>query len=161
MALFIPLIQNVGITILQARNQMRFRSLLYIVIAVVSLFFQIVLAKNYGALGCAIAIGGALLLGQGLIMNVYYYKCQNINIILFWKEIIKMTFVPIIITVPFIFVRDYYNMATFSHLFIAIMVFTILFVPLFWKFSMNDYERDLLLRPLKKAKMKFNHTLFR
>ena len=160
-ALFIPLIQNVGITILQARNQMRFRSLLYIVIAVVSLFFQIVLAKNYGALGCAIAIGGALLLGQGLIMNVYYYKCQNINIILFWKEIIKMTFVPIIITVPFIFVRDYYNMATFSHLFIAIMVFTILFVPLFWKFSMNDYERDLLLRPLKKAKMKFNHTLFR
>ena len=48
-ALLIPLIQNVGITILQARNQMRFRSLLYVSIAIVTLGAQILLAPDYGA----------------------------------------------------------------------------------------------------------------
>ena len=39
-SLYIPLIQNLGITILQARNQMKFRSILYIIIASLSLVFQ-------------------------------------------------------------------------------------------------------------------------
>ena len=42
--LTVPLIQNLGITILQARNQMKFRSLLYLVISLVSLGAQIPLA---------------------------------------------------------------------------------------------------------------------
>ena len=69
-SLIIPLIQNLGITILQAKNQMRFRSLLYLAIAAVALILQIVFAKKWGGIGCAIAISGALLLGQGLIMNI-------------------------------------------------------------------------------------------
>lgn len=44
--LTIPLIQNLGISILQARNQMKFRSLLYIVIALASLGLSILLAKQ-------------------------------------------------------------------------------------------------------------------
>ena len=79
-ALLVPLIQNVGITVLQARNEMKFRSILYIIIAVVSLAFQVVLAKKYDGIGCGIAISGALLLGQGLIMNIYYKIRQRIDI---------------------------------------------------------------------------------
>ena len=44
--LTIPLIQNLGISILQARNQMKFRSLLYVVIALASLGLSILLAKQ-------------------------------------------------------------------------------------------------------------------
>ncbi|EKC45638.1 hypothetical protein OBE_16754, partial [human gut metagenome] len=38
--LTIPLIQNLGITILQARNQMEFRSILYIIIAFIKFIFS-------------------------------------------------------------------------------------------------------------------------
>ena len=44
----VPLIQNLGIIILQARNQMKFRSTLYVVIAFVSLVISIPLSKQYG-----------------------------------------------------------------------------------------------------------------
>ena len=44
--LTVPLIQNLGITILQARNQMRFRSTLYVIIALLSLCISIPLAKQ-------------------------------------------------------------------------------------------------------------------
>ena len=47
-SLSIPMVQNLGITILQARNQMKFRSLLYIVIASISLICQIVLKTMMG-----------------------------------------------------------------------------------------------------------------
>ena len=104
-SLTIPLIQNLGITILQARNQMKFRSLLYIVIAVVSLVFQIVLAKQYSGFGCAIAIAGALFLGQGLIMNIYYLTKQGLDIISFWKEIGKMSVVPLFMIIILLMVR--------------------------------------------------------
>lgn len=153
-SLLIPLIQNLGITILQARNQMKFRSLLYIVIALVALAFQIVLAKQYGGIGCAVAIAGALLLGQGLIMNIYYSKKQGINIGRFWKEILKMSIVPIVLTTASIFTISNYDINSWGELTLAILIFCIVYIPLFWVFSMNKYERDLIKAPIRKITQK-------
>ena len=148
--LLIPLIQNLGITILQARNQMKFRSLLYIGIAVVSLGFQIVLSKEYGGIGCAIGVSGALLLGQGLIMNIYYRKKQDLDILMFWKEIAKMSIVPIILIVVSMYLLRNVVLDSWVELGGAIVLFAIVYIPLFFRFSMNSYERDLFIAPIKK-----------
>ena len=148
-ALLIPLIQNLGITILQARNQMKFRSLLYIGIAVVSLVFQIILSKKYGGIGCAISIAGALLLGQGLIMNIYYRKKQDLNVLKFWKEIAKMSIVPIILIVVSMYLLRNVALDSWVELGGAIGIFAVVYIPLFWIFSMNKYERDLFISPIK------------
>lgn len=149
-ALFVPLIQNTGITILQARNQMKFRSILYFIISIVSLFLQIILAKKYGAIGCAMAIGSALIIGQGLIMNIYYQKKQGIDIVKFWCEIGKMLFAPAIFTIIYLVISSYFNYPNILILILGIIIFSMLFIPLFWKFSMNEYERQLLLSPLQR-----------
>ena len=147
--LLIPLIQNLGITILQARNQMKFRSLLYIGIAVVSLGFQIVLSKEYGGIGCAIGVSGALLLGQGLIMNIYYRKKQDLDVLKFWKEILKMSVVPIILIIVSMYFLRNVTLDSWVELGGAIGIFTVVYIPLFWIFSMNKYERDLFISPIK------------
>lgn len=147
-SLSIPLIQNLGITILQARNQMKFRSLLYIVIATVSLVFQILLAKPLGGMGCAIAIAGALFLGQGLIMNIYYHKKQELDIRSFWKEIGKMSVVPMVMCFCSIFVLRNYILDGWLSLGVAVLIFMLIYSPLFYRFSMNQSERDLFLKPL-------------
>jgi O-antigen/teichoic acid export membrane protein len=128
---------------------MKFRSLLYIVIALVALAFQIVLAKQYGGIGCAIAVAGALLLGQGLIMNIYYSKKQGINIGKFWSEILKMSIVPIALTITSIFIVRSYDMNSWGELALAILIFCAMYIPLFWSFSMNKYERSLIKTPLQ------------
>lgn len=112
--LTIPLIQNLGITILQARNQMRFRSEVYVIIALISLGFQIPLAKYYGGIGCAMAIAGALTLGQIIVMNIYYHKKQGLDIIGFWKEIIQMSIVPFLLCTAAICVLHFYPILTFK-----------------------------------------------
>lgn len=142
--LIIPLIQNLGITILQARNQMKFRSLLYIVLAVITLCIQIVLAKSLGVVGCAIAISGSLLIGQGLIMNIYYNKVQKIDIKAFWREIMKMSIVPLLITITSLLLIEYLDIDSWVELLIYITLFCIIYIPLFWKISMNDEERALV-----------------
>ena len=115
--LTIPLIQNLGIIILQARNQMKFRSLLYIIIALCSLALSILLTQRYNYYGCAFATGLALLLGQGLIMNIYYQKKQNIDMIAFWVEILKMSVVPAFLVLLSIYILDYLELTNMTLLF--------------------------------------------
>ena len=148
-SLLIPLIQNLGITILQARNQMKFRSLLYIVIALVALVLQIVLAKQYGGIGCAISIASALLLGQGLIMNIYYYLKQGLDILAFWHEILKMSVVPLIMCIISKYLLRNTLLDNWFYLGIAIGVFIVIYIPLFFHFSLNQSERDLFIKPIK------------
>lgn len=148
--LTIPLIQNLGITILQARNQMKFRSLLYLVISLVSLGAQIPLSKYYGGIGCACAIAGALVLGQILVMNVYYQVKQKIDIVGFWIEIIKMSIVPAVLTVLTYYVLQQYALDSVVKLVAGIALYLVVYLPLFFALSMNAYERDLILKPIKK-----------
>lgn len=150
--LTVPLIQNLGILILQARNQMKFRSMLYIVIALCSLGLSIYLAQIYGAYGCAFATGLALLIGQGLIMNIYYQKEQRINIKVFWREILKMSIVPMILVTISLFIINsslFYIISLTKFLAIGLL-FTIIYGITFWLFSMNKYEKNLIVQPFKK-----------
>ena len=148
--LTIPYIQNMGIIILQARNQMKFRCLLYLAISLVCLGTQVPLAKHYGGIGCACAIAGALMLGQIIIMNIYYQKKQKLDIISFWKEIAKMSIVPILLTIIGYKTLTHYTLDSVPKLIIGITLYLIVYLPLFFYFSMNRYERNLILQPIKK-----------
>jgi len=148
--LTVPLIQNLGITILQARNQMKFRSLLYLVISLVSLGAQIPLAKYYGGIGCACAIAGALVLGQIIVMNVYYQRVQKLDIVHFWIEIAKMSVVPVVLTVAAYVILHHFALDSVIKLVVGIGAYLVVYLPLFYVFSMNAYERDLISRPIKK-----------
>lgn len=150
-SLYIPLIQNLGITILQARNQMRFRSLLYITIAIISLFLQVLFTQKWGEYGCAIAIAGSLFIGQGLIMNIYYQTVQKIDIRLFWVTIIKMNLLPILLTILFYFILDRGNrIDTWGQLICWGLLYFFVYVLVTYGFSLNGEERGMFQTYIKK-----------
>lgn len=148
----IPLIQNMGIVILQARNQMKFRALCYLGISVGSLFMQIFLVRIWGAVGCALAISGALIIGHVIIMNMYYKYKQNIDINSFWRNVIKMLIMPIVFCTIFYAIRFYFKIETnnWGGLLIGFALFSCLYLPLSYLFQMNEYERNLFISPIKK-----------
>lgn len=150
-ALYIPLIQNLGITILQARNQMKFRSLLYIVIAMFALIGEYLLAKLWGGVGCAVAVSLALFLGQGLIMNIYYQVKQKIDIVRFWKEILKMNIIPLIVTVFFgVVIHEVVHLDSWISFVGACLLYSMVYFLLSGIFSINEYERSLIISPVLK-----------
>ena len=156
-SLLIPLIQNLGVTILQARNQMKFRSLLYIAIALVALILQIVFARKWGGIGCAIAISGALLLGQGLIMNIYYARKQRLDIVKFWKEIGKMSFAPVVMTAIALFMTDLVSIDSWLCLILGILFFCIIYLYVFYTISMNIYEKKLIVDLFKNMMLRVRY----
>ncbi|MBM6657747.1 oligosaccharide flippase family protein [Bacteroides gallinaceum] len=146
--LIVPLIQNLGITILQARNQMKFRSLFYTGISILSLGISIPLAKAYGGIGCAIGTSIALIAGQIVGMNIYYYKKIHIDIPLFWKEIGKMSIAPIAFAMLCWFLLKHIDTNNVVSLTLAIITFTILYQFVIWFMSMNSYEKNLISSPV-------------
>lgn len=145
----VPLIQNIGLVILQARNQMKFRCILSLVVSVCSLGLQIPLSKYYGGIGCAIGIAAGLTVAQIIVMNIYYKVKQKINIVRFWFEIAKMSFIPALMTIVSYYILQNYTIDSIPELCIGILLYLFAYLPLFFALSMNAYERDLISKPIK------------
>lgn len=157
--LTVPLIQNLGITILQARNQMKFRSTLYVVIAVASLCISVPLAKLYGGIGCAVGTALALIVGQIFVMNIYYHRIIHIDILKFWKEIGKMSLTPLVIGLLFYCLFRVYEINTVWMFVVSILVFLLVYIPLFWFSGMNSYEKELFIFPVRRIANRFQNIL--
>lgn len=150
----IPLIQNVGLSILQAKNKYKYRTLIFFFIAIANILISIPLSKTFGGIGAAIGTAISLIVGQGFIINIYYHKKIHIDIISFWKEIIKMS-IPIFAVAILGFICNYYLVTNSIILFGAkILIYTIVYLLIVWKFAMNSYEKDIIRLPLKKIKGK-------
>ena len=142
--LTIPWIQNLGFIILQAKNQMRFRSLTYLIISVVSLILSVPISKKYGGIGCACCVAGALILGQIVIMNIYYKYRVGLLIGNFWVQILKMSISPIVLSVVTYIVLSFFPVCSVISLIVAIGLYTTFYFILFWRFSLNYSEKQFL-----------------
>ncbi|MEK4909401.1 oligosaccharide flippase family protein [Niallia sp. FSL M8-0099] len=148
--LTIPLIQNVGLSILWAKNLQGFRSIVLIIIAILNIIISIPLINNYGGIGAAIGTSLSLTVGNSLIMNVYYHRKLKINIISFWKNIIKMS-IPVVFSILIgLFLSVYIKSENILILLFLMFIFTIIHFSLMSKFGFNDYEKDLFTTVFKK-----------
>lgn len=148
--LLLPLIQNVGNSILLARGQIKFRSLCYLCISVVCLLFQIIVVRYYGAIGCAACVCGSLFLGQWVVMNLYYYKRQRLDVLSFFKQISSMSICPTVFAIfGYIIVKNI-GLDSWSQLVVGATLYVILYIPCFWYFSMGKYEKSQLAGPLSR-----------
>ncbi|MFQ9696321.1 MAG: oligosaccharide flippase family protein [Zhenhengia sp.] len=140
----IPLSQNLGITILQARNKHRFRSVVYIMIAIVNVVLSIPLAKMWGGIGCALATSFATFIGQIVIMNIYYYKVAGIDIPRYWKEIGRITMgvaIAMLIGAVLITYIDMQNILLYG---VGIVLYSCIFLGIVWCLGMDAYEKELV-----------------
>ena len=141
----VALIQNLGIEIQRALNRHRFRSVAYIIMALINVVITIFLCQSMGAIGAAIGTAISLIVANGIIMNVYYHKRCNINIVEFWKNIIPMFCGIIPVGVVGYFIFNHVLISNYLQLFINIMIFTITYGISVWYISMNQYEKELIL----------------
>lgn len=148
--LTVPLVQNLGIAVLQARNRMRFRSIMYVVIAILSVFISVSLGRSYGVLGVAVGTAAALVAGQIVAMNIYYHKCERIDIPAFWREIGRMSICPLLLGAAGWWVLGRVELDSIGKLFAGMVLFAAVYLPLFWVTSMNRYEKELVLAPCRK-----------
>ena len=150
--LTIPLIQNTGISIVMAQNKHKFRSLTYLAIAVVNVISTYLLVPYLGGFGAALCSGVSYIIGQGIIMNIYYYRATGIDIPLFWKNIFRMSVVPVVMLAIGLAVARYIDFGrSWGVLFAGIIAYTLLFSVGSYFVTFNAYEKDVVSGALKKV----------
>lgn len=146
----IDLIQNIGLAILKAKNMYSFRSKMFFVIAVSKILISIPLAMLFEGIGCAVASGVAYFIGNAIIMNIYYQKKVNIRIIDFWKEIGKITITVIGVMGLGISINQINPLGGWLDLIVNITFYMLVYIGFMWRFTMNVYEKSMVLGILSR-----------
>lgn len=154
----IDLIQNIGLAIMQAENIYNDRAKIYMIVAILNVILAVILGKEFGAIGCAIATGISMFLGNGILMNFYYSRKVNLDIKSFWKNI--LSFIPFfVMLIAFgCLIKHFILVSGWSMLALQICIFTIAYSIVVWIFCLNHYEKELLLSILNKFKIKLHHS---
>lgn len=152
----IPLSQNLGISVLRAMNMHKFRSIIYVFIALANVVLSIPLAMRFGGLGAACATGLATCCGQILTMNWFYYKKIGLDIPGYWKAISTIIFKIILIGILGLGIDWMIPMSSWMGLFIKGVLYGSVFCALSWVMILNEYEKStvkgLLGKFLKKGR---------
>ena len=145
----IPLTQNLGISIIQAKNKHQFRSVVYIIIAILNVIISIPLAKKYQGIGAAIGTAIANVIGQIITMNIFYWKKINIDIPKYWKNLIIFIIpVGVLSTLNIILIRN------ISFNWIKLVVAAILYLCAYFMIVFN-YMNEEEKKYIRNIRQKF------
>ncbi len=147
----VPMVQDMAEEIQRAKNLHHYRSVIYTSIVILNVLISIPLCKRFGILGCTVGTAIADLGGRGIAMNMIYQKKMNLDMIYFWKEILKaMRGMALPALVGFVMMK----FAPLDNIYIFLMC-GIIFVAVYgvsvWKLSFNKYEKSLVNGVLKKV----------
>ncbi len=138
----IDLIQNIGLSIMQAQNKYDFRAKVYFCMGILNLALAIPLAKEYDGIGCAFATGLAMFVGNGLIMNWYYAKVTGLDIKEFWIQIGEISIGVILLSLLGFYINDAVSDTNIYVYVIKILIYTFIYGLVLYKWFMNDYEKE-------------------
>lgn len=146
----LPAVQTVGLEIQRAKNMHKFRSLVYLGVAVINALLLIPACKFGGALGAAGCVLFTTVCGQVLPMNWYYYRRIGLNIPWFWKKICQLLPSMILPAAAAVCIALFARVESYFHIVIWGGLVTVLYAISLWLFGMNRYERQLITGPLNR-----------
>lgn len=144
----IPLIQNLGIEIQRAKNKHQFRSIIYLIVAILNVGISIWFCTLWGVIGTALGTTLSLIIGNIIIMNIYYQKALGINIIKFWKKILKSIPAFIIPVICGICLMIFYSFNSLIDFGLIMIVYTIIYFINVLLFGLNKEEKTELKNKL-------------
>lgn len=146
----IPLIQNVGIEIQRAENRHHYRSVIYGIIAAFNVAVSIYLCQIWGAAGAALGTGAACILGHGLIMNLVYHKQININILAFWRSILRQMLGMVPAFAVGVLIVKFVAIDSWIKLFLFVAVYMVSYLVSVLLFALNAEEKTIVRNLVKK-----------
>lgn len=148
-------IQTAGIEIQRAKYLHKFRAVLCFFMALGNILLSIPLCIRYGATGASIGTVISLVIGNGIIMNIYYHKKVGINVIYFWKNIISLLPALILPTVFGIFANIKFPLSSIPGFIAEAGIMCALYCLSMWFIGMNASEKQLISGPLSKILCRF------
>ena len=145
----VDLIQATGLCILQAVNKYAFRAKCLFIIAIINIVLTVLLVGYIGIVGAALSTAVSILIGHGVIMNVFYKRVIGLNIKQFWKEMAPIFAIVCISILIGLAVR----IVVLPNAWLAFLMHGLCFVAVYGILSylvMNSYEKMQIKGILRK-----------
>lgn len=146
----ITLSQNMGIQIQRAENKHQFRSIIYAIMAIFNLIITIYLCQIWGVIGAVMGTFLSILIANILLMNIYYAKGIGLDIKRYWYDISRIFIGMLPVLTIGLYIMVFVNMTSIWKMLFFILLYTTLYIINIWLFSMNQFEKNLFINPLKK-----------
>lgn len=146
--LIIPLTQNTGIEIQRAKNRHKARSVAYLCMAAINLGLTAVLAGPFGYWAPAIGYVTYIFLGCGVFMNWYYQRYIGLDMFKFWKRILPVVFVTVLVVVVCLAGTSLVPVSSWLSFSLWGALYSFVMVACFWKFLLDSRERKAVFARL-------------
>lgn len=146
----IPLIQNVCLSILRAKNKITFRTYAMIAMSIINLILTVILVKRIGYMGALIGTVIGLIAVNVIAMNIYYVKVIHLNIFRIFRYILRRTALSLVIASAVTIVASQFLHGSWITLIIDAVIFIAVFGICMIAFGFNKEERNALKKIIFK-----------
>lgn len=141
-----PLCQNIGIEIQRAYNKHIFRSVSYVIFAIVNIIITILGTKYYGLIGASFGYIVSLVCANGLLMNWYYEKKMGLDMKKYWSSVI-LTLIPFCISVLIgMLLQRVIPINSLVSFFGIGIIYCLIYIVIYTLFIANKTEKNILFR---------------
>ena len=139
----------------RALNKHQFRSIIYLIMAIGNIIISIPFATRYGIIGVTVGTTISVIFGNGIIMNVFYHKALKIDIIYFWKEILKTLKGFVFPVISGLYIMKYVVIDSIGDFISAGIIYSLIYCVSVFLFSCNTYEKKLIFDVFKNCRNNF------
>lgn len=144
------LTQEIADTTLVAVNKVKYQAYIFICMAITNIILSLIFTRLWGVIGASLSIFLSYIL-RTVGMNIIYYRELHIDVFHFFKEChIKMATALIATLITGILIESFISISGWLGLLFKIIIITIAYVVIIWRFAMNEYEKNIFTSTAKK-----------
>lgn len=143
---------NVCLSILRAKNKLEFRTGVLFFSTILNVIVSIMAVKYWSYIGAAFGTAISFIIGSVIIMNIYYYKVLHLPMIYIYKEIMRGTWLCLIISGGVLYWSNKYLEGNWPMIIGNIIIFCIIYGMTLFIFGLTEEEKRqiLLLNKFRK-----------
>ena len=144
-AYILPLIQNFANSLIEATGDFKFKAKVYFSTISIGIVIGAILSPYYGYWAICYSYSIFWIISQ-LIMNWYFYKRLNLDIIIFFKNTFGELFSVLLLSLGIGYFINIYFDQTWPFFFLKVFLFSIVYLGLTYLKVLNNYEKNLILK---------------
>lgn len=148
--IFLNMANGVIVNVLDAMNKRLVRSLVLLGTTILNIILTVFWLQWFGMLGAAVATALSTLLGQIIIMNIYYAKKLRLRIMYLFYKTFKGILLPQIISMIISLASTYFINNVWISFGVGAISYLVPFILMYLLFGINENEKMLLHKALHK-----------
>lgn len=147
-----PLVVNVCLAILKAKNLLKFRTISMAYSVILNVILTVVGTKYWGYWAAAVGTAMSTIVGSIISMNIYYQKKLNINIFKLYVAISKRITICLIIASAIGFLLNYLISGSWIAFIVKAIIYIMVYGVLLLVYGLSKSEKQSILRFKRRDK---------